>query len=196
MCFGIFNARRKRRRRSDIWAPQNSSPGAAVRFAYAIVSITENGWVPTAIGTDALTVLVAAVAALSLDDAAGAVAEESVVVGVSESVEVGVAAMDVVAVLTTELVAVSATELVAVGASELAAADEDAGVVVPFPLTPPCAPVAAMRASASAWVSQVREVPAEFTSGSAGRRCKLSYTHIQPRIETDGSPKHWRPLAH
>jgi hypothetical protein len=58
----------------------------------------------------------------------------------------------------------------ATGATEECGAAEEPGAAdaaAPAPSTPPCAPVAAMRASASGAVSHVMDVPGLFTSGSA-----------------------------
>jgi hypothetical protein len=58
----------------------------------------------------------------------------------------------------------------AAGATEESGAAEEPGAAdaaAPAPSTPPCAPVAAMRASASGAVSHVMDVPGLFTSGSA-----------------------------
>jgi hypothetical protein len=121
----------------------STSSVASARFVYAIVLITAIGF--------------------------------AVPVGAGATVETRVEALAVLvdagADFETELVLAAADDLVVTGAAAgvlLAAADDDAtGALVPEPLIPPFAPVAAMRASASAWVSHVVDVPAEFTSGSA-----------------------------
>ena len=63
----------------------------------------------------------------------------------------------------------------------------------PEPSTPPVAPVAAMRASASACVVHAIDVPAEFTSGSA----KHCVPPAQP-VATNAPPTHWAkpPATH
>jgi hypothetical protein len=56
----------------------------------------------------------------------------------------------------------------AAGATEESGTGETPGAAdAAAPSTPPCAPVAAMRASASGAVSHVMDVPGLFTSGSA-----------------------------
>lgn len=63
------------------------------------------------------------------------------------------------------------------GASTDDVSAEGAAWVLPAPVSPPVAPVAAILASASAKVSQVMLVPAELTNGSA--------THCNPEEHED-----------